>query len=133
MHLDHIVERIDQAFGDELPFSGQPLDPLDQEALNRVFGDAGFQDYLQDQVNRQIIRDYLTNAIVLGYLTEEALAPFTGQMGRVEGRSALSLQMLMSSVEQAGDLAAAVGHDRLVSLDQDKPAPQHIRLVHSKP
>ena len=133
MHLDQIVERIDQAFGGELPFSGQPLEPTDQEALNRVFGDAGFQDYLQDQVNRQVIRDYLTNAIVLGYLTEEALAPFTRQMGRVEGRSALSLQMLMSSVEQAGDLAAAVGHDRLVSLDQDKPGPQHIRLVHSKP
>ena len=132
MHLDQIVERIDQAFGDELPFSGQPLDTPDQEALNRVFGDAGFQDYLQDQVNRQIIRDYLTNAIVLGYLTEEALAPFTRQMARVEGRSALSLQMLMTSVEHAGDLAATVGHD-LVSLDQDKPAPQHIRLVHSKP
>ena len=122
---------IDEAFGEELPFSEGPIEPGDREALGRVFGDEGYQRYLQDQVNRQIIRDYLTNAIVLGYLPESDLAVFEGQVGTPEGRATMSLYMLMSSVEQAGELSA-VGHDeRLTPLKPGKGSPPFMHLIKS--
>ena len=67
LQIDDIVRRIDGSFGEELPFSGRALTENDIEVLQRIFGDGGFQDYLDDQANRQIIRVYLTNAIILGF------------------------------------------------------------------
>ena len=129
MHIDQIVERIDAAFGEELPFSEAPLTAEDREVLGRVFGDSGYQHYLQDQVNRQIIRDYLTNAVVLGFLTEQALERLSRQIGTLEGRSALSLHMLMSSVEQAEELSGAAPDEALKALEPTKDSPPYIRLV----
>ena len=66
LQLDEITRRINLAFGEDLPFSRAELVEDDLQALERVFGDEGYQQFLQDQVNRQIIRDYLINAILLG-------------------------------------------------------------------
>jgi len=127
--LDQIVDRIDDAFGEELPFSERVLEDVDREVLGRVFGDRGYQLYLQDQVSRQIIRDYLTNAVVLGHLPEPALDKLSQNLGTRDGRSLLSLHMLMSSVEQAGELSGGDDQEGLKALDPAPHTPPYIRLV----
>ena len=129
MQLEQIIERIDRAFGQDLPFSGRTLNLEDLDVLGRVFGDDGYQSYLQDQVNRQIIRDYLTNAVLLGHLAEDQLAGFSRRVATQEGRSTLSLHMLMSSVSQAGELTEAGTGVKLEKLAPDSPAHPHIKLV----
>jgi hypothetical protein len=130
VELDKIVEQLDTAFGCELPFSQAALAPADLAALRRVFGDAGYQDYLHDQVNRQIIRDYLVNAVMLGFLAEESLADFGRQVATREGRSTLSLHMLMTSVEHVAELAGGGSEaGNLTPLRPEPGSPPHIRLV----
>jgi hypothetical protein len=126
LHLDEIVNWIDGAFGEVSPRPHH----ADVETLRGIFGDQGYQRYLQDQVNRQIIRDYLTNAVVLGVITAGGLAAFASQVVSEDGRATLALYMLMSSVEEAKDLPAINGDIEV--LKQLKPAPgihPHIKLV----
>ena len=110
MQLNDIAARLDRAFGDELPISEGLLVAGD---LQRLLADDSYQLYLQDQVSRQVIRDYLTNAVVLGHLPEAHLDRFSGQIATQEGRNALSLYMLMHAVEDAGCL---VEHEEAGSL-----------------
>ena len=128
MHLDEIVNWIDSAFGDVSPRPARE----DVEALTKIFGESGFQRYLKDQVNRQIIRDYLTNALVLGEITEGGLSAFASQLVSEESRATLALFMLMSSVEEAKDLPAVGEEGELLKplAPAPKPAP-HIKLVTS--
>lgn len=126
LHLDEITNWIDGAFGAELDCDTD----AQQAALEGALGSDGYQRFLRDQVNRQIIRDYLTNALVLGVITEGALAAFATDLATEEGRSVLSLYMLMSSVEEARDLP--VGHGDVVSLKPLRPEEgdrSHIKLV----
>lgn len=128
MHLDEIVSWIDAAFGDVSPTPESP----EEEALKRIFGDRGYQRYLQDQVNRQIIRDYLTNAVVLGVISVGGLAAFATQIVSEEGRATLALYMLMSSVEEAKDLPAVNGDiEVLKPLKPIVGSHPHIKLVPS--
>lgn len=128
MHLDEIVSWIDAAFGDVSPTPESP----EEEALKRIFGDRGYQRYLQDQVNRQIIRDYLTNAVVLGVISVGGLAAFATQIVSEEGRATLALYMLMSSVEEAKDLPAVNGDiEVLKPLKPTVGNHPHIKLVPS--
>ncbi len=129
MQLDEIIERIEQAFGEAMPFSERPLEAEEVEVLRRVFTGDGYQVYLQDQVNRQIIRDYLTNAVLLGVLVEERLGAFAEQVATREGRAALSLHMLMSSVEDANDLPLNGGFEVLELLQPVPGSPPHMKLV----
>jgi len=131
LHLDKLVERIERAFGEAPPFSDRTLEEPDIEALERVFGDDGYQVYLQDQVNRQIIRDYLTNAVLLGFLCEEGLASLAGQVASSAGRAALSLHMLMNSVENASELVRNEGLEPLEALAPVPDSPSHLKLVPS--
>jgi hypothetical protein len=96
-----------------------------------VFGDDGFQGYLQDQVNRQIIRDYLTNAVLLGFLCEEGLAALMEKVASSEGRAAMSLHMLMSSVESASELLSNGGAQLLQPLVPVPGSTPHMKLVPS--
>jgi hypothetical protein len=126
LHLDEIVNWIDSAFGDISPRPAR----ADVEELTRIFGTSGFQRYLKDQVNRQIIRDYLTNAVVLGEITQGGLAAFASQLVSEESRTTLALFMLMSSVEEAKDLPVASGEgEGLKPLTPVPRAPSHIKLV----
>jgi hypothetical protein len=129
--LDELVARIDRAFGVELPFSSVTLSENDIETLNRVFADGGYQRYLQDQVNRQIIRDYLTNAVVLNLIDDHRIAALTRRIGTAEGRSELSLHMLMTSVEHADALPTGVDSEPLKAL-QGESAGRHLSLVCNK-
>ncbi|MEZ5572981.1 MAG: hypothetical protein R3E64_13295 [Halioglobus sp.] len=126
MHLDEITGWIDAAFGEVAP----TRECAEVETLKRIFGDRGYQRYLQDQVNRQIIRDYLTNAVVLGVITEGGLAAFASQIVSEESRATLALYMLMSSVEEARDLPAVSGEiEVLKPLKTPATAHPHIKLV----
>lgn len=126
MHLDEIVNWIDGAFGDVSPSP----ESADIDILRKIFGDHGYQRYLQDQVNRQIIRDYLTNAVVLGVITEGGLAAFAAQVVSEDSRATLALYMLMSSIEEAKDLPAI--NSDIEVLKPLKPTPEahpYIKLV----
>lgn len=129
MQLEAIIERIDSAFGEALPVSNTPLAEGELALLERVFSDAGYQDYMQDQHNRQIIRDYLTNAVVLGVIKEDQLSAFNSRVATEEGRSLLSLHMLMSSIEEASTLAANDEPDALEPMRPGADARPHMTLV----
>ncbi len=131
MQLEKLVERIESAFGEAFASSGEAVSVEDRAALERVFSEAGYQDFLQDQVNRQIIRDYLTNAVILGYVPEQDIDGFAQYAATREGRSSLSLHMLMSSVEEAGELLARGVPARLEPLQPGADAPPHIHLIRS--
>ena len=131
LQLDRLVEQLDGAFGEELPFSSGELSAGQVEALTEVFGDHGYQDYLQDQVNRQIIRDFLVNAVMLGFLSQSSIDNIAGQVASREGRASLSLHMLMSSVEQAAELVAADEPGRLEALSPAAKRPPYIKLIQS--
>ncbi len=131
LHLDRLVEQLEGAFGEELPFSSGDLSLGQVDVLQQVFGDEGYQAYLQDQVNRQIIRDFLVNAVLLGFLPQQALVDIAGQVGTRESRASLSLHMLMSSVEQAAELFTAAEPDRLSKLKPGLQLPPYIKLIQS--
>lgn len=131
MNLDKFVEQIETAFGETPPFTSAGLATTDQAVLERVFGDEGYQVYLQDQVNRQIIRDYLTNATMLGFIPEQDMAELEAMLGDREARAALSLHMLMSSVEEAAQLLEKGAPARLSRLKPDPNSPPHIHLIRS--
>jgi hypothetical protein len=128
LHLDEIVDWIDSAFGVEPPDCASD----EVEALSRIMGSNGFRRYMKDQANRQIIRDYLTNAVVLGEITTGGLAAFAPQMVSEESRATLALFMLMSSVEEAKDLPMASGDAGALKPLEPQPKPRpHIKLVTS--
>jgi hypothetical protein len=129
LQLDRLVEHIDGAFGEELPFSSGELTLGQVDVLRQVFGDEGYQSYLQDQVNRQIIRDFLVNAVMLGFLAEPSVAGISSQVASREGRAALSLHMLMSSVEQAADLVVPGEAEQLTRLKAGLTLPPYIKLI----
>lgn len=131
VQLDRLVAELEGSFGEELPFSSGTLSVAQLEVLAQVFGDEGYQSYLQDQVNRQIIRDFLVNAVLLGHLSQYEVSAITPQITNREGRAALSLHMLMSSVEHAAEL---VNPGEAESLNRLKPVlklPPYIKLIHS--
>ncbi len=131
MELDKVVAQIEVAFGETPPFTSADLAQGDRDVLLRVFGDEGYQDYLQDQVNRQIIRDYLTNAMMLGFISEQELSAMQVMLGSKESRASLSLHMLMSSVEEASELIARGVPSPLEPLKPGPDSPPNIRLIHS--
>lgn len=126
LDLDEIINWIDGAFGQATP----PEETIDVEAVREILGDSSYQRYLQDQVNRQIIRDYLVNALVLGIITEGGLPVFARQINSEEGRATMALYMLMSSVEDARDLPALDGRiGPLKPLEPEEDEHPHIKLV----
>ena len=131
VQLNDLLERLESAFGEDEPFAGRELAPEEVEVLQRVFADGGHQLYLQDQVNRQIIRDYLINAVMLGFVAEQDLARIAPQLMSREGRAALSLQMLMTAVEQAGELVSGTALPHLRPLKPRTGRPPYIKLIES--
>ena len=129
LQLDRLVELLEGAFGEELPFSSGDLSSGQIEVLRQVFGDDGYQSYLQDQVNRQIIRDFTVNAVMLGILPEQGIAGISRQVATREGRAALSLHMLMSSVEQAVELVAPQEPEQLSRLKPGLKLPPYMKLI----
>jgi len=130
VHLDEIVDWIDHAFGADQALADTAEVAGDIDTLCAILGEEGYHRYLRDQVNRQIIRDYLTNAVVLGILSESGLAAFASAIACEESRATLALYMLMSAVEDAAQLPAVAGD--LEPLKPLPPAPgdrSHIKLV----
>ncbi len=131
VELNQLLEQIEAAFGAELPFSGRKLMEQELETLGHIFGEKGYQSYLQDQVNRQIIRDYLANAVVLGHLPQQDLETFALRVTTPSQRSCLSLHMLMNSVEKAPELLRDRSDEALKALQPGPESPPHIRLIQS--
>lgn len=126
MQLNEIIDWVDGAFGS----GDQVVGACDVGALEELFAAEGYQRYLQDQVNRQIIRDYLANAVLLGVLSEAGLPAFALQLSTEEGRSALALHMLMCSVDDALDLIPLESEiEALTPLTPRSEERPHIKLV----
>ncbi len=128
VQLDSIVQRINAAFGPE-DTGMDAIPPEDVQTLGRIFAQDSYQDFLQDQISRQIIRDYLTNAVILGFLQEQQLGAIADLVETPESRAALSLHMLMSSVEEAADLLVSDIPLELTPLEPGDDAPPNIHLV----
>ena len=131
VQLDKIAQRIELSFGNTLPMMGQKLNESDDDAFRRVLTDPTYQTYLRDQVNRQIIRDYLVNAVMFGYISDERFVELAQLARTSEGRSSLSLHMLMSSVEAANDLLPQVIQQSLKRMRPVASSPPHMVLVQS--
>ncbi len=131
MHIEEIVNWIEKAFGEQPPLEGAEH----SEDVRRAMKGEEYQDYLQDLINRQIIRDYLTNAVLLGVISEGGLTAFAPQIATQEGRAALALHMLMSSVEEAPHLPLPDGEvetlEPLAANDDEHDGADrsHIKLV----
>jgi len=131
VQLDELVQRIELSFGEELPMTDQPLSDVDNETLNKVFAEATYHSYMQDQINRQIIRDYLLNAVVLGTISDESFSALSRQAITSEGRSSLSLHMLMNSVEAANDIHPQIVPEGLKALRPAPGSPPNMVIVPS--
>jgi len=131
MQLNQLIDRIDSVLGEELPFTEETLLEGEKNTLNRVFGERGYQRYLQDQISRQVIRDYLANAVVLGHLAEQELTAYSPLLASSESREELALQMVVASVDQARELCSLDEGGRLIPLAGQHGESTHIRLVKS--
>ena len=129
LRMEELLADLEQAFGSELPFTEAELSGEDLTALARLFGDEGYQKYLQDQINRQVIRDYLLNARVLGYIDDEHMAILIHRASSAEGRAVLALHMVMRSVEEAWDLAGECGSGNLQVLRPVAGSPPQLELI----
>lgn len=131
MHIEEIVNWIESAFGEQLTPDGA----AGSEDVQRVMKGEEYQDYLQDLINRQIIRDYLTNAVLQGVIGDGGLPAFAPQIATQAGRAALALHMLMSSVEEAPHLPLPDGEvetlEPLAANDEEHDGVDrsHIKLV----
>lgn len=131
MHIEEIVNWIEHAFGEQ----PGPGDGGHGEDVRRLMQGEQYQGYLQDLINRQIIRDYLTNAVLLGVIGEGGLPAFAPQIATPEGRAALALHMLMSAVEEAPNLPLPDGEVETLEPmaanddEHDGVDRSHIKLV----
>jgi len=128
VHLDELVLRIEQGFGEDLPL---PASETDRDAVVRLLQHPGFAPFLQDQINRQIIKDYLVNAVMLDCITEDNFAALSRQSGSDEGRCTLSLQMLMKSVEAANEIPSEIHKVERKALQAMPGSPPHMVIVGS--
>jgi len=131
LQMNEMLDDLEQAFGPELPFIERELTEQQLAVLAGVFGDEGYQHYLQDQINRQVIRDYLLNARVLGYIDDEHVAALMHRAASTEGRAVLSLHMVMRSVEEAWDLAGECMSGNLQVLRPVAGSPPQLELIPS--
>jgi hypothetical protein len=131
-HLNEVVERIEQLFGEDRPFTDSSLSETDSEVVARVFQLDACQAYIEDQLSRRIIRDYLVNAVMLGCISDAKISALSKQAHTSEGRSVLSLHMLMNSVEAANDIPAETGRDALTELLPVPGSPPHMEIVSNK-
>ncbi len=129
LQLDEIAKRIERAFGEELPVTEQSLGGVDGATLDRVFQHPVYHSYMQDQINRQIIRDYLVNAVVLGCINDENFSALSAVATSCEGRSTLSLHMLMMSVEAANEILPELDPSGLKALRPIPGSPPHMVVV----
>lgn len=129
LQINDIIGRIDSSLGEELPFSSGSLSENDVEVLQRVFGDVGYQEYLDDQAHRQIIRVYFTNAVILGYLPENRIESYSKQLQTSEGRAALSLHILMNAIEDADKIPRESQPESLTQLRPEPGSPPHLKLI----
>ena len=129
MDLNRLVSRIDKALGESLPVADTAPDEPLRSALEALFSADAYQQYLQDQVNRQIIRDYLVNAVMLGLVPEAEVDQLGEKLRSPEARASMSLQMLMNSVEHAPDLLDHGVPAPLEPLQPSPDTPPNIHLV----
>ena len=128
LQLDKVVREIETAFGEETPFTERRLTEQETTVLSEIFGDEGYQRFIEDQVNRQIIRDYLTNAVLLRCISDERFSALAQHAATPKGRASLSLHMLMHSIEEANDIPLNAGAG-LKQIRRAPGSPPQLELI----
>ena len=131
LQLNEVVQRIEHSFGGDLSFPDDSLSDKESGALDCVLHSDACQPHIQDQVNRRIIRDYLVNAVMLGCISEQSFSILSRQAVSEEGRSVLSLHMLMKSVQAANDIPFDVEAEAVKELRPEPGSPPHMVIVGS--
>jgi len=131
LQLDEVVQHIERSFGEELPVTGTGVSEADSKILGRLLHEDTFALYVQDQVNRQIIRDYLLNAVMLGCISEDNFELLATKVQSREERATLSLHMLMTAVEAANAIPQELGPSELKALRPEPGSPPHMVIVGS--
>ena len=129
MQINKIADLIEDAFGSDSDPSVSGLSDLENLALQNLIADLRYQPLLDDQTNRQIIRTYLINAVVLGHFPQDLLSAYASHVDTPEGRAAVSLQMLMHPVEHASKLLNQQYSPTLVRINQTRSDPPHLEIV----
>lgn len=100
INISAIRKKIDSEIGE----STLNIPGVDKELVNQVLNSAPYQDYLQDQIYRWVIRAYFVNAQVQGYISEPQMNAYLNQAKTAEGREQLAASILLSSVPGADNL-----------------------------
>jgi hypothetical protein len=129
LHIDEVLRCIEGWFDDGPEATAVAPNARELQLLRRVFGEKGYGRYLNDQVNRQIIRDYLLNALVLRVITEAELQAIARRAGTAQARAWLSLQMVVNSVEAADQLLCETALDSLQVLEAVPGSPPQLVIV----
>ena len=127
MQLDKIANQITVALGNDLPFMDREPSGAERECLDGVFGDSGFQAYMEDQINRRMITDYLMNAMLQGYIDHFQLAHVLEYCRTPEDRVGVAIQMLMASVTEASSIVESVLD--IQEIEQPTPTRPALKVV----
>lgn len=100
INISDIRSRIDSQLGAcELNIPG-----IDKEKIDTVINSDQFDNYLQDQIYRWVIKAYLVNAKLQDYINDELFEEYIKQAKTEQGREQLAASILLSAVPLADSL-----------------------------
>lgn len=123
-NISEIRKKIDDQIGEgTLNVPG-----VNKELLNTVLNKGPFEDYLQDQIHRWVIRVYLINAKLQEYITEAQFQVYIEQAKTKPGREQLAVSIILSSVPMADEIPQ---FQYICIEPEEKPVP-HLTVVAPK-
>jgi len=121
INISEIRERIDSQIARcELAIPG-----LEKEAIEAVLDSEQFNDYLQDQIYRWVIRAYLVNSKLQEYINDEQFEDYIQQATTEQGREQLAASILLSAVPLADSLPQL----QYMSVDSEENSKPHLSVV----
>lgn len=100
-NISALKKQIDSVFGEETLM----IPGIDQEHIDQIKNSDEFIKYSEDQVFRWLIRGYLINAEIQGYLSQEKKNEYLLKAETVDGRKYLAAAILFVGVPFADSLA----------------------------
>lgn len=100
INISDIKKLIDRACDD----GSLKVDGVDDGVMDLILKSDEFDCYVQNQANRQIIRTYLVNARVHGWISDDRFSEFLEKAETSEGRDTLATSIIFSAVPFAQTL-----------------------------
>lgn len=121
INISEIRKQIDEQIG----VSALNVPGVNKELVNAVLNSGPFEEYLQDQIYRWVIRAYLVNAKLQEYITEEQFQAYIEQAKTEQGREQLAASIILSSVPMAEELPQF----QYISVEPDEQTEPHLTVV----